>query len=131
MDQTNGADALPMMEQVSRWCQAPAGAERSFPFGEQVSVYKVGGKMFAMVSEDGPPDTITLKGDPGDNEVLRTEHGFIRPGYYMNKRHWITIDLDRNVPMDLVAELVTESYQLIAAKLTRKIRAELGIELPA
>ena len=100
--------------------------------------------MFALVSENGPPDTITLKGPPLENEALRSQHEFVRPGYYMNKRHWITIDLaleepmgslaqvavdsPPEVPMDEIVELIQESHRLVVAGLPRRVRVELGIE---
>jgi predicted DNA-binding protein (MmcQ/YjbR family) len=115
------------IDQVNHWCQDLPAANRSYPFGEQAAVFKVGGKMFALVSENGPPDTVTLKGLPAENEAIRSQHDFARPGYYMNKRHWITIDFGPETPMDLIEELVQESYRLVATALPRKKQVEIGI----
>ena len=115
------------LEQVNRWCQSWPAATRTYPFGEQVAVYKVGGKMFAMVSESGPPETVTLKSPPSECEALVAQYDYVRPGYYMNKRHWITIDLQPQERMTELPELIQTSYDLVASKLTKKVRSELGL----
>jgi len=115
------------IEQVRLWCAALPGAVLEFPFGDDAAVYKVGGKMFALVTVDGDPGYVTIKVDPEDGEILRGQHGFIREGYYMNKRHWVTVDLTPEANLGLVDELIEDSYRLVAAGLTRARRAELGI----
>ncbi len=88
----------------------------------------VGGKLFGMFGEDskGLP-LITLKGDPLDNEALRQQYQDIIPGYYSNKKHWNSVILESTVvPADLVAELIQESYRLVFASLTKKVREEIG-----
>ena len=106
------------------------GAVLEFPFGDDAAVYKVGGKMFALAPVDDDPGYITLKVDPDDGAALRAQHEFVREGYYMNKRHWITVDLVPDALMDEVRDLISESYLLVAASLTKVNRAELGIVVP-
>ena len=62
---------------------------------------------------------MSLKCDPEHGEVLRAEHASIVPGYHLNKRHWITAELDGSVPRDLLEELIEDSYDLVAPR-TRK-----------
>jgi len=107
-----------------------AGAILEFPFGDDAAVYKVGGKMFALATVDEDPGYITLKVDPEDGIVLRDRYDFVREGYYMNKRHWVTVDLVPEVPMDEVHDLIEDSFHLVAASLTKAKRAELGIAIP-
>jgi predicted DNA-binding protein (MmcQ/YjbR family) len=66
---------------VKAHCEGPPGAELTFPFGEETAVYKVGGKMFALVSLDGEPGSVTLKCDPDEAISLREAHRAISPGY--------------------------------------------------
>jgi predicted DNA-binding protein (MmcQ/YjbR family) len=101
---------------VRRICAKQEGAELEFPFGPQAAVYKVAGKIFAVVGVDGSPLQLTLKCDPEHGEALRGEHAAITPGYHMNKRHWITVTLDGSVPRTLVAELIEDSFDLVAPK---------------
>jgi predicted DNA-binding protein (MmcQ/YjbR family) len=79
-------------------------------------VYKVAGKVFAIVGVDRSPLQLTLKCDPEHGEVLRREHVAITPGYHMNKRHWITVALDGSVPRELVTELIEDSFDLVAPR---------------
>ncbi|MEA2010331.1 MAG: MmcQ/YjbR family DNA-binding protein [Actinomycetota bacterium] len=108
------------------WCEAKSGATLEYPFGPEAAVFKVAGKMFALVSVDGPPDYVTLKAVPEEGEALRSQHGFIREGYYMNKRHWITVDIEPETPARLVEDLVADSYDLVVSKLPKRIQKELG-----
>ena len=117
-------------EQVCTWCAELPAAVLEFPFGDDAAVYKVGGKMFALATVAEDPGYITLKVDPEDSIVLRDRYDFVREGYYMNKRHWVTIDLVPEVPMDEVHELIGESYLLVIGSLTKKARVGIGIELP-
>jgi predicted DNA-binding protein (MmcQ/YjbR family) len=98
-----------------------------YPFGQQAAVFKVGGKMFALVAMDGPGEYVTVKVDPEEGEALRALHDFVREGYYMNKRHWITIDLGPDVPAGFVQDLIENSYTLVASTLTKKARSGLGL----
>ena len=106
-------------------CQAMPGAVLEYPFGPEAAVFKVAGKMFALVSVEGPPDYVTLKAIPEEGEALRAQHTFIREGYYMNKRHWITVDLETGTPEHLLKDLVEDSYDLVVSKLPKRIRTEL------
>ena len=105
----------------------PATTEEQ-PFGPDVLVYKVKGKMFATLGiddEDGSGRT-NLKCDPDRAIELRAEHESILPGYHMNKRHWNTLVLDGSLPAKLVRELVDHSWKLVVGGLPKKIRGELG-----
>ena len=96
------------------------------PFGPDVLVYKVAGKMFATLTPDDVPPRMNLKCDPDRALELRDEYDpLIIPGYHMNKRHWNTLILDGSLPTDLVKELITHSYDLVVAKLPKKEREKL------
>jgi predicted DNA-binding protein (MmcQ/YjbR family) len=97
-------------------CERQDGAERTFPFGPQVTVFKIAGKIFAFVEHERTPVRITLKCDPEHGEMLRTEHPAIDRGYHMDKRHWITITLDAGLPEGLIEELIEDSYDLVAPR---------------
>ena len=112
-------------ESLTAYCLSKKGASASYPFGEGALVFKVMGKMFALVSEDSDPLRINLKCDPEDADALRAQHEAILPGYHMNKRHWNTLVLDGSLPDGLVAELIDHSYDLVVQNLPRAQRAQL------
>ncbi len=108
-------------------CLSLPHAEETTPFGPDVLVYKVGGKLFALTVPDDFPARVNLKCDPQRAVELRDEYKGIIPGYHMNKRHWNTVMLDGSVPAKLIGELIDHSYALVVASLPKKTRAELGL----
>jgi len=111
---------------VRKMCAAFPGAVAEFPFGPGVCVYKAGHKLFALVPENAP-FSVSLKCDPVLARVLRERFAAVTPGYHLNKQHWNTVALDGTVPRGDVAEMITHSYELVVASLTKRVRAELGI----
>ena len=114
-------------DEVLAFCLDLPAAEETYPFGDEVAVMKVGGKMFALVALGGDP-VVNLKCDPAHALELRAAYSGIRPGYHQNKRHWNTVDLDGSVEDVVVAGLITASYDLVVAGLPRSTREELATE---
>ncbi|NNE91642.1 MAG: MmcQ/YjbR family DNA-binding protein [Verrucomicrobiales bacterium] len=100
------------------------------PFGPEVLVYKVAGKMFATLGFETEADGLetprtNLKCDPNRAVELRSEHDAILPGYHMNKKHWNTLVIDGSLPPELVRDLIDHSWELVVAGLPKKTREEL------
>src|SRR5919197_2065016 len=108
---------------LRRLCLGRPGAVEEFPFGDEVSVFKVAGKMFALSRLRSKPLRVSLKCDPELSHALRGGYPAIQPGYHLNKRHWITVTLDRSITGEMVRSLVEDSYDLVVAKLSAKQRA--------
>ncbi|WP_406009013.1 MmcQ/YjbR family DNA-binding protein [Streptomyces sp. NBC_00637] len=107
-------------------CLSFNAAVEDFPFRPEISVFKVGGKLFALTTLEARPLTVNLKCDPDDAVRLRGEYeGLIVPGWHMNKRHWNTVTVDGELPDRLVRELVEDSYDLVVAGLPRAERLRL------
>ncbi len=106
-------------------CAEKPGAVETYPFGTETAVYKVGGKIFALVPRDHEPAHVSLKCDPEWSEVLRNAYDAVRPGYHLNKKHWNTIQLDGSVPDDEIEELIQHSYELVVESLPARARAAL------
>ena len=113
-------------KKAASWAGAHAAATEEYPFGPQAAVFKVGGKMFALVPTD--QESVTVKADPEDALALRSQFEAVQPGYHMNKRHWITIDLGPDGQQVPVQDLIEDSYDLVVASLSKKARRELGLE---
>jgi predicted DNA-binding protein (MmcQ/YjbR family) len=107
-------------------CLSFAGAEETFPFGPEVSVFKVAGKMFALSQLDSESLRVSLKCDPRLAEALRETHAAVIPGYHLNKRHWNTVILDGSIPDDAINDMIEDSYDLVVSKLPGARRSELG-----
>lgn len=116
------------IEEARIQCLAYPQVVESFPFDEVTLVLKVGGRMFALIPLDAEEPRIALKCDPEEAERLREHYQGIEGAWHMNKRHWNSILLDSDVPSSLIEQLICHSYSLVVRGLTRKARAELGLE---
>jgi predicted DNA-binding protein (MmcQ/YjbR family) len=114
------------IETLRDYCLAKAGVTESFPFGETTLVFKVGGKIFALVDTESRPTTINLKCDPERAVQLREQYPAIAPGYHMNKTHWNTITIDGSVRSSEVQEWIDHSYELVRKSLPKAIRDQLN-----
>jgi predicted DNA-binding protein (MmcQ/YjbR family) len=84
-----------------------------YPFGEDVAVYKVGDKMFALVPEKKEPVTVSLKCDPLLAQTLREKYESVMPGYHLNKKHWNTVVVSGQLSWEEVQDLIRHSYNLV------------------
>lgn len=114
-----------LLDDFCAFCLSLPAVEETTPFGPEVLVYKVGGKMFALAIPDEHPQRVNLKCDPERALELRDRHEDITPGYHMNKKHWNTLLLGGRLPRTLVRELIEHSYQLVVASLPKKAREAL------
>jgi predicted DNA-binding protein (MmcQ/YjbR family) len=113
-------------DRVIAACGAQSGSVEDYPFGDGVAVFKVAGKMFALVMLGPPPGNVSLKCDPDLAADLRSRYAAITPGYHLNKRHWNTVALDGSVPDDELLELIEHSYELVVARLPKAERDRLN-----
>ncbi len=112
-------------EKIESYLAKMVGSEGSYPFGPEALVFKVMGKMFALVSQKEEIARITLKCVPADGEALIDQFESVIPGYYMNKRHWITIALNGELSAEIITSLVDESYNLVVGKLNKADKKKL------
>jgi predicted DNA-binding protein (MmcQ/YjbR family) len=110
---------------VLGFCTTFPGAVEDYPFGDDVAVYKVGGRIFALIMLDGNPGFVNLKCDPALALELRAKHAAVRPGYHANKRHWNSVDLDGTVDPQELQEMIEHSYELVRRALPNERRATL------
>lgn len=109
------------IESFRDYCLAKKGVTESFPFDEKTLVFKVGGKMFALTDVDGFL-FINLKCNPQRAQELRETYNGVLPGYHMHKKQWNSVYLEKDVPNELLLELIDHSYDLIVASLTKKAK---------
>ncbi|WP_064791992.1 MmcQ/YjbR family DNA-binding protein [Shewanella woodyi] len=109
-----------------------------FPFGKEVSVFKVKGKMFATLAigkmgkgdEDGHQNWwMNLKCDPDEAAILRDIFPAVIPGYHMNKALWNTVILDGSIPQGEIERMIDNSFALVVAKMTKKDQRSILLHL--
>jgi predicted DNA-binding protein (MmcQ/YjbR family) len=112
------------IESYRAYCLSKKGVTEEFPFGEDVLVYKVMGKLFALTDLE-KFESINLKVDPEIGEELREKYASVQPGYHMNKKHWITVLMDGSIPDKLIRRWTDDSYDLVVSKLTKSQKSAL------
>lgn len=106
---------------------AQRAATSDMPFDDASLVFRVGGKIFAIVDVKGEPGSVSLKCDPEMSGDLRAAWPSIRPGWHLNKEHWNTIALDGSLPDEILEDLVRRSWELVASGLSRAAREKAGL----
>lgn len=104
------------IEQIRTYCLSKAGVEEAMPFGPDVVVFKVSGKIFLLLSLDTAPTQFNVKCNPEKAEELREAYSCVLPGYHMNKKHWNTIIIDGTVPAHTLQSWIDHSYDLVSRK---------------
>ena len=109
-------------EQAAQHCRGLRGVSEGYPFGAGALVFKVGGKVFAILGSG----SISLKCDPSHAVVLREQWPAVTAGYHLNKRHWNTVALDGSVPDAELRDWIEDSYDLVVDSLSRAERQRLA-----
>lgn len=110
--------------ELHAYLSSKKGATEERPFGPDTAVYKVMGKMFALVPDDQPL-RLNLKCDPDEALALRDMYAAVQPGYHMNKRHWNTVTVDGSIPADEIRRQIDNSYHLVVRGLKKADRQKL------
>jgi predicted DNA-binding protein (MmcQ/YjbR family) len=112
-------------DELRALCLSLPDTAEDFPFGEDTAVFRVGGKLFALLPVSGA--TINLKCDPERAIDLRKRYTAVAPGWHQNKRHWNTVTIDGDVPGDELAAMVEDSYDLVVASLPKRERDAIDV----
>ena len=113
-------------EELRNRCLSFVGAEETFPFGPETSVFKVEGKMFALSRLDAEDLRVSVKCEPRLAESLRAAHAEVIPGYHLDKRHWNTLILGGALADAAVRDMIEDSYDLVVSRLSGAKRRGLG-----
>ena len=108
---------------VGKVCLALPAATLDHPFSEHHDAWRVGGKIFCMVGERGG---ISFKVSDIAYEVL-TESGHARPAPYMARNKWVNLPRIDDWPDGELADHLAIAHGIVAGKLTKKARRELGL----
>jgi predicted DNA-binding protein (MmcQ/YjbR family) len=108
--------------QVRDYCLELMGTEEDFPFGPDIYVYKVKGKIFAILFTGKEEGRLNLKCDPDEALALRDIFTAISPGYHMNKKHWNTLRLNHTVPEQEIKRQIDQSRLLVIQSLPKAQR---------
>ena len=114
------------IEELRDYCLNKKSVKESFPFGEEVLVFKVENKIFLLVSLSDSPLQFNVKCEPEKAIELREHFNCVHPGYHMNKKHWNTIIADGSVSDTTLKEWIDHSYEMILQSLPKRERAKFS-----
>lgn len=104
------------LEEVREYCLGKKGVTEGFPFDESTLVFKVEGKMFALLNLTNP-HSVNLKCNPEKAVILREHYPAVLPGFHMNKNYWNTVMLDGSIPAGLIREWIDHSWDEVVKRL--------------
>ncbi len=114
-----------------KFCLSLPGTYDAMPFADgrnessrHFVCFYVSGKWFAL-ADFQTFEFCNLKSPPADTEYLTQTYAGIKPGWHMNKRHWISVYFHMDVRDEMVFELVRKAYDTVVAKLPKKERDRL------
>ncbi len=116
------------IEEVREYGLSLPHATERCPFGPDTLALEIGGKMFCLMELSGRWDFYNVKVDPEFSVELQSRYASVRPGYHMNKRHWISIDFNGDVPRDVERQIIAHARLCTARGLSRRLRAALGLD---
>ncbi|WP_251358690.1 MmcQ/YjbR family DNA-binding protein [Kangiella sp. TOML190] len=125
-------------QQAKQYVLSKPEAIEDHPFGPDVAVFKVKGKMFATLAlgdgkEKGTQGKMAghwcmnLKCNPDHADAIRSTFTAVIPGYHMNKKHWNTLILDGTIPASEIEKLIDHSYSLVVKSLKKSERELLEL----
>lgn len=113
------------VEYFRSFCLKLKAVEESFPFDEHTLVFKVLGKIFAILPLDGEKPRANLKADPDWSLELREKYPEVQPGYHMNKKHWNTVSISEGLDKAFIEKLIMHSYDKVVENLPASKRMTL------
>jgi predicted DNA-binding protein (MmcQ/YjbR family) len=107
------------IEELRAYCLSLKNAEEAMPFGPDILIFRVGGKIFLICGLDNSPLQFNVKCDPEKAIELRERYNWVIPGYHMSKKHWNTIIINGSISEKLIHQWITDSYNLVISGLSK------------
>ena len=113
------------IEEIREYCISLPGVTEGFPFNDTALVFKVAGKMFALLDLSEDSLGISLKCDPEMAIELRELHPEVTPAWHFNKQHWNGVDLRGSISNSQLKEWINHSYDIVVVSLPKSKRESL------
>lgn len=108
-------------DQLNSFLLIKSGTKLELPFGPETLVYKVMGKMYALIAWEADPLRLSLKCKPEEAIALREQYPAIKPAYHLSKIHWNTVTLDGSIADEEIIKMINESYRLVVAIMPKRL----------
>ena len=108
------------IEEVRTYCLTLPGVTEDMPYGPDLIVFRIEGKIFLHISLERR--LIAIKLLPERGEVLRDKYDVVTPAWHMNKKHWNDLVIENTFPDETIQEWIKESYELVKSKLPKRLK---------
>lgn len=112
------------IEEIREYCLAKPRVSEGFPFNDTALVFKVAGKMFALLDLSEESRGLSLKCDPELAIELREQHPEVTHAWHFNKKHWNTILIGGSITDRQLREWIDHSYELVVKSLPKRRQNE-------
>jgi predicted DNA-binding protein (MmcQ/YjbR family) len=112
------------IDRLRKLCLSFPGTTEQIQWGDDL-LFKVGGRMFAVTRLEPAKVWLSLKADPEKFAELTERPGVI-PAPYLARAKWIALESADALPDAELAQLLRDSYELVRAKLPRKLNESIG-----
>ena len=110
------------LKKIRKYILSKPETTEELPFGPEALVFKVAGKMYALIAWEENPIYISMKCDPDRAVSLRNTYPAIKPAYHFNKTHWNMVYVDGTLTDDQITDLIDHSYDLVMKNLKKADR---------
>jgi predicted DNA-binding protein (MmcQ/YjbR family) len=112
-------------EEIREYCISKPGVTEGFPFSDTALVFKVAGKMFALLDLSEEQRGISLKCNPELAIELREQHPEVTPAYHFNKKHWNGVNLKGSISDVQLKRWIDHSYDIVVDSLPKSKKEAL------
>jgi predicted DNA-binding protein (MmcQ/YjbR family) len=113
------------IETLRRYCLSLPHATEGIQWGSDL-LFRIGGTIFAVVALERTPMCVSFKCTPEEFAELNEREGII-PAPYMARNNWVLLESLDVAPRAELKRLIKDSYAMVAAKLPKKVRVQLGL----
>ena len=112
------------IEQVRGYCLSLPGVTEDSPYGPDMIVFRIEGKIFLHLPLEYAESRISIKLPPEKGQNLRDSYETIHAAYHLNKIHWNDIQIENTFPTDQIEDWILESYNLVLSSLPKRLKAK-------
>ena len=112
------------LDHFREYCLSLKGITEQIPFDENILVFKIMRKMFALCNMM-TFEYCNLKCDPEKAIRIREEFTEVTPAWHMNKKHWNSVSFMGDLSDQQIKQWVKDSYNLVVKNMPKKLRKQI------
>jgi predicted DNA-binding protein (MmcQ/YjbR family) len=110
------------IEELREYCLSLKDATEDMPFEDELLIFRVFNKWFAVIPLNYTDLNISVKCDPAKAVELRERYDCVYPAWHFNKKYWNNIILNSDMDDETVKYWIRHSVEEVVKKLPKKNR---------